>query len=382
MFKIRNILILIILFSLSCKEEFNLETKDYQELMVFEGFITNNSGPYSIKISKTSTINKPTKIPFTNCEVIIYDDKGYSEVLTEKEPGSYITKENGIQGTVGNKYKINVTTPDNNKYETEFQEMLEPVRIDSLYANLEYHELFNDPIDLPGYQFYISTETAQKDSSYFLWDLTETYEYNADFTLFAMQTVYGMIYCKTDTIGCPDFSPYYTCWRTAPVKNVFTAETATLTIPKINNKKLNFVGTNSRRLSVIYSLLLKQYTINKEAHLFWKAFEDQISDENPLFASQPDNIHSNIKNLSNPKETIFGYFTVASSDEKRIFVENPHESISYEKCYVLLEWKDLHRPLPWYFILNNDGTMGIIEHDCLDCRSNGGVLEKPDYWIN
>jgi len=150
------ILILFIILSFACKEEFQLESKDYQELMVFEGFITNEPGPYTIKVSKSATINKPIEIPLSNCEVIIYDDKGYSEFLIETEPGSYITKEEGIKGTVGNKYRISITTPDNNKYETEFQEMPEPVKIDSLYAKLEYHEIVNDPVDLPGYQFYIS----------------------------------------------------------------------------------------------------------------------------------------------------------------------------------------------------------------------------------
>ncbi|MBI9054833.1 MAG: DUF4249 domain-containing protein [Bacteroidales bacterium] len=374
------ILILFVIFSLACKEEFQLESKDYQELMVFEGFITNEPGPYTIKVSKSATINKPLEIPLRDCEVIIYDDKGYSEVLIETEPGSYITKKEGIKGTVGNKYRISVTTPDNNKYETVFQEMQEPVEIDSLYAKLEYHEIVNDLVDLPGYQFYVNTETAQKDSSYFLWDLTETYEYNADFTLFAIRTVYGMTYCNNDT-GCPDLSPYYTCWRTAPVKKMYTAETASLTFPKIKNKKLHFVGTDSKRLTEIYSILVGQYHIDKDAYTFWKAFENQISEDNFLFSTQPSNIKSNIKNINNPDETILGYFTVGSRTQKRIFVENPREGFSYEKCYVITDWSELRRPLPWYFTLD-EGTMGVVEYDCLDCRSHGGVLEKPDYWIN
>jgi len=349
--------------------------------MVFEGFLTNESGPYTVKVSKTTTINNPVRTPFANCEVTIHDDKGYSEILTEKESGTYITKENGIQGTIGNKYRITITTPDDKKYETEFQEMLEPVGIDSLYANIEYLEIIDDPIDLPGYQFYVSTEKAKKDNSYFLWNLTETYEYTVDFTLYAMETDYGMFYCDDTTI-CPDLLPFYTCWRTDPIKNVFTAETESLTISKVENKKLHFVGTDSRELLIKYSLLVKQYTINKGAHMFWKAFEDQISDENILSATQPFNTTSNIKNKKNLNETIFGYFTVASLSEKRIFVESPPEIISYEKCYVLLEWKDLWRPRPWYYVLNDDGTMGIVEYDCLDCRSQEGTIDKPEFWLN
>jgi len=376
-------LILIVILTVGCKEEFQLESKDYQELMVFEGFITNEPGPYTIKVSKSATINKPVKIPLTNCEVIIYDDKGYSEVLIETDPGSYITKEDGINGTVRNKYKISITTPDNNKYETEFQEMLEPVGIDSLYAKLEYHELINDPVNLPGFQFYINTENTKKDSSYFLWDLTETYEYNADFTLFAMLVIQHrqaeMIYCQTDT-GCPDLSPYYTCWRTASVKKMYTTETASLTIPKVENKKLNFVGTDSKRLTIIYSLLVSQYSIDKDAYTFWKAFEDQISEDNFLFSTQPSNIKSNVKNINNPDETILGYFTVGSRTQKRIFVENPREGFRYEKCYIITDWSELKRSLPWYFTMVGN-EMGVVEYDCLDCRSHGGVLEKPKFWI-
>ena len=366
--------------SFACKEEFLLNVGNDQNHIVVDGFITNEPGPYSIKISRSTNVVKPVKIPFSNCEVTIYDYNGYSEVLIETEPGTYKTKEDGIKGTIGNKYRITIATSNNKKYETEFQEMLEPVGIDSLYVNLEYIELMDDQIDLPGYQFYVSTENTQKNSSYLLWHLTETYEYIADFTLYAMYTQNGMIYCNTDA-GCPDLSPYYTCWKTEPVKNIFTAETASLNIPIIENKKLHFVGTNSRRLKVLYSVLVTQYTIENKAYMFWKTFEDQISEDNFLFPTQPINVASNITNINNPDETIFGYFTVASLNKKRIFVENPREVINYEKCYVMHDWTSLTRPLPWYFIITNDG-MGLVENHCFDCRSFGGILEKPDFWID
>jgi len=379
LFKIKNILIFIILFSLSCKEEFQLEIINDQESIVFEGFITNEPGPYIVKISKTTTINNSERIPFANCQVTIYDDKGFSEVLIETESGIYKTKQDGIQGTVGNSYKISIITPDNKEYVSEFQEMLTPTEIDTIYAKLEYHESDENSFKNPGYQFYVNTKQSSQSENYYLWTLNETYEYTVDYTVFDVVQVTD----KNEEF-IRDFTPLYRCWITNDIKKIYTAETISLSSSRITNKGLHFVNTKTKKLTHRYSLLLKQYTIDKTSYTFWKGIENQISEENFLFLTQPYNIKGGIANINDSTETVLGHFTVASVNEKRIFVTRPNVSFSYEICYVLLDdWGNAADEYGLvYLVKTYNDLVGAIEPHCLDCRFDGGDVNKPDFWLD
>ena len=182
--KIKNILLIILIMALGCKDEFLLRTKNHEPILVVDGLISNEAGSYTIKLSLVAPVNEKGEIPLEGCTVTIYENTDKSEILTETEPGKYVTSEGGIQGVVGNEYSISIITPENKEYKTEFQEMKEPVGIDSVYAELGYMDLLGYPFGLPGYQFYVDTETASSQENYFLWKTTESYEYTVDFDLF------------------------------------------------------------------------------------------------------------------------------------------------------------------------------------------------------
>jgi hypothetical protein len=376
--KLTTTLLLLILFILSCKEEFSIDSIQFDNSLVVEGFITNNPGPYRIKLSTSAQVDNPAIYPKTNCTVTIFDDQGYSEKLSEIEPGLYTTSKTGIQGKIGESYKLSIITPNEEEYETEFQEMLAPTGIDSAYEEIEYQESEEAPYGVPGYQFFINTKQAEEQSKYFLWTMVETYEYNADFK------PYQILNNASDL--APNFDTLYTCWLTDNVKKVFTGETGSLTSSEIKGKRLHFVSANSRRLSIRYSLLINQYTIDEKSYSFWKDIEDQMTSDNVLFISQSYNIKGNIKNVSKPEENVLGHFTVASLSQKRIFVNRPYLPINYNKCYVILNedfWetnKDEYGII--YMVMKDDGWVGSVKKECLDCRMHGGELNKPDFWID
>jgi len=381
----RHFLIIICILFIGCKEEFLLDFGDNEKILVINGSITNEPGPYTVNLSLSSKMVNSDMEPYGGCNVKIYDNKGHSELLTEKSAGEYVSDINGIQGEIGTSYKLLVISSDGKEYETTFQEMQEPIDIDSLYGNVETKEVYDDPVGLKGYQFYVNTKESPKKENYFLWQISESYEYTADFTLFAIEDYSGFYLMNQDILD-PNFDHLYRCWETEKVHTIYTAETSSLTSSVINKQKLNFVGANSRRLSIRYSMNLRQFTINQEAYLFWKNIEDQISEENPLYASQPGNIIGNLINKQNPDETTFGFFTVASVKERRTFVNRPIDvPISYEVCFVNIDertMRDLHDENGVvYFVLNEDDIMGSIKKSCFDCRNIGGELSKPDFWI-
>ena len=366
------------IITLGCKDEFLLDSKTYESLMVVDGLITNEDGPYMVKISQSLPVNYLAEIPYENCIVTLIENTGKTEILTEIEPGKYMTSESGMKGIIGNEYSISITTPEGKEYKTDLQEMKELVEIDSVYAEFIYLKEEGYPFGLPGYQFYIDTKTAPSQDNYFLWNMIETYEYAADYSLYAVMNWKGQILLEgIDT--CSDFSNVYWCWKTQNIGYLVTGKTSNLTIPKISNQPLNFVSTDSRRLQKKYSLLLRQYSIGEETYYFWKSIEDQISDENFLVANQPYNITGNIKNIINPDEPVYGYFTVASVTQKRIFVPRPPSvSFYYEICFVCY---DLEYPISRYYVISEEGRLGTVYEQCLDCTTRGGVTTKPEFWI-
>ncbi|MBI9054827.1 MAG: DUF4249 domain-containing protein [Bacteroidales bacterium] len=378
--KIKYLILFAAIMCFACKEEFQLDSSNNQSLIVIEGFVSNEPGPYTINVSRSSQLDEPELNQITGCQVILKTDNGVEEVLTEIEPGKYVSDKDGIKGEVGHKYKLSVSTKENEIYETEFQEMKEPIEISSLYIDVDTIESNDNPDGLSGYQFLIDTKVASSTNSYLLWKLTESYEYVVDYKLYGIWN--GSLYVvNQDTLF--NFNDTYRCWNTQDIKNIFTANMANLSYPEISKKKLHFVGTDSKRLTIKYSVLVNQYSINEETYGFWKGVEDQMSEDNYLYSSQPHNIRSNITNINKPEEVVLGFFTVASVSKQRIYVDNEFSQFSYEKSFVITDPTviyDPRRPIPRYFVKTEDGILGEVQRSAFDCRKDGGETTKPYFW--
>lgn len=383
--KISWVIFILGLLIFGCKEEFPIEFNSNEKIIVIEGGITNKPGPYFVRLSTTLPINQPVRVPFKGCVVTLFDDRGHSEILTETEPGIYQTSISGIQGTIGNEYSVSVVTPENKVYQTAFEEMKPVIEIDSVYAELTEQENLDYPYGLPGLQFYIDSKPALDKESYLMWNMEETYEYEADYKLYGLY-YYGDIFYTNksmDTIvqivGL-NYDTLFTCWKTDPVKNIYTGQLANLSDMKIKRQPLHFVSTETKKLTTKYSLFVQQYSISKDAYNFWESIRDQISDESFLYTKQPYNITGNLQNIDNPEELTFGYFTVASVTQKRIFFGRPNTTFYFKRGYAA-DPIDLNKKAqPVYLILTDKG-MAFVHKDCVDCRTEGGIVNKPDFWI-
>ncbi|HKL38440.1 MAG TPA: DUF4249 family protein, partial [Bacteroidales bacterium] len=115
------LLLLIIAGWVRCTEPYEHEVDDFENVLVIQGMITNQPGPYRVKISRTMGLSEkhPEAYRETGAVVTISDEKGNFETLTEKAPGIYQTDPNGIQGNIGHEYVLTVYTADGSNYESE-----------------------------------------------------------------------------------------------------------------------------------------------------------------------------------------------------------------------------------------------------------------------
>jgi hypothetical protein len=286
-----------------------------------------------------------------------------------------------MQSVIGRKYKVEITTPDEKIYFSEFEELLAPVELDTIYSEIESRESFFHYYDLFGLQFFLDTKTAIKDTNYFLWRLESTFEYNSS---------YRISHIFNGTLEpCTNRDTLYTCWKTDIVGEIFTSNTINLSQAKILRYPLIYVSTEERDLSVMYSLLVKQYTISEEVYNFWHSIDDLNSDQGALHSSLPYQIRGNILCEQNIDEPVLGYFMVAGLSEKRIFVERPRLTFHYWTCYLtIVDFENMNylawappNVWPLYVTTSVNGGMALPHQDCIDCTRKGGVAFKPEYWI-
>ena len=157
--KIKLIILFLFISGLfsKCVEPFEHEIQSYQDILVVEGYITNEPGPYTIDLSRTVPVNSDKVKKEQDAFVKITDNYGNTEILAETSPGVYKTAKNGIQGIVGRDYTLHINTADGKKYESA-PVTLNPVPgIDSLY--LTYKETFSFEEDV----IYLEVPTLNKD---------------------------------------------------------------------------------------------------------------------------------------------------------------------------------------------------------------------------
>jgi len=376
--KVFIILIIPALVNSGCREEFMPEVNKYEDLLVVDGMITNEPGPYQITLSRSSSVNKPDFQPLSGCTVeITEENSGNSIGLTERdEPGVYMTPENGFQAKAGEAYKLSIITPGNEHYESDFIEMPEPVGIDTSHAELEFHESNEYPRPLGGYRFYITTKNAPEEKTYFLWRLSETYEYTANFRIQYIYRGRGIEpFTKRDSL--------YRCWKTQNVPEFFVGTTQGLSEPRIRKEPLHYISTETKRLQERYSWEVKQYSISQEAYNFWKVIREQTASDDFLFSSQPYQVRGNVYNVDDTDKAVMGFFTVASVTRERFFVDRPSAEFFYSECVtnpdlMALAYMPPER-FPVYLTNTNEGIAFAAEN-CFDCTLAGGKLKKPDFW--
>jgi hypothetical protein len=321
-----------VILLVSCQEYYtdsNIDNGD--EILVIEGLITNEPGPYKIKISNTLPYNQPglqssNSSPVRNADVSISDDKGNTEQLTENEPGIYYTSASGMHGENGRSYILHVLTYNGDRYQSEPCLMETPATIDTLYAEqaevivLEktesgvYFETTYDGINVymdaqpsPGKEFYYKIENrAIKEAFHLEWR-------NG-------RPVPGMRPPEATSVYC-----WYTTFLTIEKDLLSNSTTESPPIKKrmtgfINSyvvSQPNEINDPAYLFGVISTTTL--YSLSKRIYEIYVQLNSQTKPENSIFDPIPTRIESNIACTNDPSRTVLGYFGAAAVARKTYY---------------------------------------------------------------
>ena len=383
---------LFLLFN-RCVEPFMpaLDDNDAVNLLVVEGLITNQSGPFSVRLTYSVPIYNKWNIeadylPVEGAEVQIIDDLGNTFMLFETKSGWYETEEKDLEGIPGQTYILTINTTDGKQYESSPELMREVPDIESVYHK-EFRRTYYDeetPYEENRLNILVDTRVAGDNMVYFKWEFEETWE-------FEMPGYIEVYHGLCDTCSLPTWEEILIeiekihCWVSESSDAILIKSTADNALNNISGFLLQSIGGPSDdRLNLRYSVLVKQYLMSRELYDFFRKIRGSNEETGGIYEKAPTQIIGNIQCCNGDVEAL-GYFMASAVKTKRIFISPDEHELENGTAYENCGWTTYQnlRDAQVYFVygtIDNGKTIvkTTIEY-CTDCRIRGANI-KPDFW--
>ena len=176
---------LLLLFD-HCVEPFlpALEENNTVNLLVVESLITDEPGPFSVRLTSTVPVYDKWNIvsdylPVSGAEIQIADDRGNTYLLFENVPGWYETEDKDLRGIPGNTYNLMIITRNGMQYESSPVLMLDGPEIDKVHDEEVPRTHFDQATAYKEnwLNIMVDTRAPGDDIAYFKWDFEETWEF-------------------------------------------------------------------------------------------------------------------------------------------------------------------------------------------------------------
>jgi hypothetical protein len=367
--------------------------------IVVEGLITDQPGPYVVKISRAIPVTATAQLQTdpiyeSGATVIIKDDQGNSETLTEKSSGYYYTS--AFQGVVGRTYSLSIKTIDGSTFESAPEKML-PV---GDFSNLRYEFVQNEPpppilttytarIPLAfhhiesknGFKIFLDSEVLPEQEERIWWRWTGTFKIQAypekqrenveDPTKYPGKQARDSVKYVPDVDLCSGFNDINRhnyksflvpigpctcciCWVTEYNPAPLISDPKFISNGEITNYNVAFIQANRRTFYEKYYLEVEQLSLSSAIYSFWKNVKIQENNSSTLFQTPPPKTGGNISPSGSTSISVIGYFAASAVKKHSIVMER--SNVPYD--------------------------VGVIDSLTLDCRKayKYSTNAKPVFW--
>ncbi|MFY0628095.1 MAG: DUF4249 domain-containing protein [Reichenbachiella sp.] len=303
---------------LGCIDIIDFEINEKSNQLVVIGEITTLPGPYEVKLSKATDFDTPSyerNNIITDAEVFITVNDGQMEKLTHRQNGSYFTGIDGIKGEIGKTYSLTIITKDKAIYQSTSELIVESPSIDSIYFEYEVGAEFINDVQVPQrhVNIYIDTSDDPSTNNYYSWSWLGTYKFLSYPELFVINRTIVPLPCSYDGCSC------CLCWVTSNEQNELSIKNDQFNNGNnIYGQLVGQIPITGRHVQFKYYIKVFQRTLSKKAYDFWSLVKDQQT-SNSLAATPPAQIIGNIKNINDPEEIIWGYFSASDLKNKTTF---------------------------------------------------------------
>lgn len=377
--------------ALSCVDEYAIPktiATEYNAEVVIEGRIL--AGEESvIHLSHTAPLNSEEEAPdILNAEVYVIGQNGFRSKAAEFdiEDDCYVIDTRTLENNT--LYAVEVAV-DGDTYQSEFQPLLTSPEI----GEVTWQE------NESSVSIYVSTMADKNDSRHFMWSFEEDWEFHADVDMRGNDKIKPFYKKEHYPDLTETHNPYLFCWMHDVSRSIHLYSTANLNENVVRNTKLHEIGIEDIRISYIYSILVKQWSLTDEAYKYYSTLKQYTEDSGGLFTPILSDYQGNITCLSNPDKRAHGYVLASSVTTRRIFIyeedfEHMHSLYSNPNCYPKtsdhINISEIVNG-PWlspYVIMIKDGIWPgpdpvLYDWNCVDCRHTTGATKKrPDFWPN
>ncbi|MEL6562002.1 MAG: DUF4249 family protein [Bacteroidota bacterium] len=360
------LLLISVLSIVACEEiiEFNTENKG-GDIVIF-GRMTDGLEGNRVTVSVTSPFDRPP-IPIEFADVILYDEDGNNEVFQELEPGIYEPQSLTLERTAGKSYYLEVCTPNGNKYRSVIEKMPRSVSRDSAYFNVE-------------------TIRFNTDESFEVEETIINVLLDADIDRDAGQQVFlrwevEEVYSLQEVMLPPRKFPLWG-WKTCYVINPVDAQKFFLFNGNdFQNNQLKGISLAERPLDETFAanhyFNVIGYSLSFESFDYWNKVSQLTNRVGSIFDAPPATLPSNISNVEDLNEVIYGHFEVVTSDTSRILVTKNDIPVVFDgPCVVPPEIDEI--PINCFSCLD---SIFALNQECLNCLIlKNSSLVRPDYF--
>jgi hypothetical protein len=372
-----------ILLASACLDRIDIETGYVaMNAIVINGSITNEAGPYQVVISAVFDIeSKETlKHPVSAKRVVISDNTGTSEVLSEAAAGIYVTKADGIRGTVGRTYTLQVELPDGRVYESVPDTLLESGRIDSLYASFTEEKTLDNNATAYGFDVKFIPSIVSEKRYHLMWKFTGTFQSDTNPEL-KIDEPCGEKTCQECNVcnykplcsGLRNVSPVpgidravfvrvgpcecCTCWYDFFNPNPLLSDDLFVEQGKFSTLTAMHIPLEAWTFQHRVYAKVTQFTLSRQAFDFWKAVMDQKTAINSLFQPVTGKIKTNFVQVSGPPVGVEGLFYATGAVSKAMYIDRDDVRSSV--------------PIPEPGVPFGDSCLKLFPY---------ATTQKPDFW--
>ncbi len=360
--------IIILIIVNGCVEPYDLKSSDVIEKLVVDGEITDQPGPYKVKLFYSRDILSPDK-ELTRIEsgasVWIECNTGEEEKLMEMadEPGSYVSS--SILGEVGKSYRIVLNTRNGKKYQSAWEYMEPAGTLHNFYSRFEENMI--TPLEgevyeyVDGFKFLVNASSNPSGSGLLRWrwkgvfKIISAPQNNTKFV--GRAELPDPLPCSGYIVGSRGLTQVSECtccicWGYDYGRDVVVSDNANALENDFKDVLVGQMLINRPRFYERYFVELEQLSISESQYNFWKLIADQQKATGNLFQSNAVRIRGNISGVDG--EEVLGFFSVSS----------------VIKVSFSLDQRDVPYPV---------GPIHMVPYDCRTAVIKG-TTEKPDFW--
>jgi hypothetical protein len=334
----------ILLFSIinCCIDPASIDVPEFKYQLVVDGFITTDPGPYTVKLYRSRPLGAAVDLDRLIAEkyaaIILKDDEGNSELLTQTLDGVYQTKVDGMVGKIGQSYHIEITLLNGKKYESN-PEIIRPV---GEVTSVRY-EFTNGNGVLPkegdGFKIFADGTGVLNQEDLVRLRMAATYKITtfperrlmsafSNGTIIKVPNPYpcsGYINSNDRLVKVKECE-CCTCWVTINEEVPIIANEKYTSNELFRDEELGFMPifidlpTPIQPFYDSVYVQVQEMSLTPETYLFWKLVRSQKLGLSNLFQPPSAQLKGNIKSINTDDEAL-GIFWAAGFNSKSIYID-------------------------------------------------------------